>query len=191
MFFKDRSLRFLKKCSRKYSHLFTLQFQEGTAVDDDDDQLLLLSDGEYSEEELASLSVNLGSLGRDQRGLVGSDTEADFLDKDVQGKLLAARRLAAANSGLNCDEEAGKKNKNKKNKKQQQLSLEEEEEEEEDEEMLALGEIEKDAHNNMADDEHSLCGSDVVGPRRRQQQHGQQLASRARASKVGEFFFIS
>lgn len=40
----------------------------------DDD---VLSEGEYSEEELGSLAVNLGSL--HQPG--GSDTEGDFLDK--------------------------------------------------------------------------------------------------------------
>ena len=40
----------------------------------DDD---VLSEGEYSEEELGSLAVNLGSL--HQTG--GSDTEGDFLDK--------------------------------------------------------------------------------------------------------------
>ena len=37
-----------------------------------------LSEGEYSEEELGSLAVNLGSLHHQGPG---SDTEADFLDK--------------------------------------------------------------------------------------------------------------
>ena len=37
-----------------------------------------MSEGEYSEEELGSLAVNLGSLHHQGPG---SDTEADFLDK--------------------------------------------------------------------------------------------------------------
>ena len=37
-----------------------------------------MSEGEYSEEELGSLAVNLGSLHHQSQG---SDTEADFLDK--------------------------------------------------------------------------------------------------------------
>ena len=43
-----------------------------------------MSDGEFSEEELESLAVNLGSLHPSQQqlaGQAGSDTEADFLDK--------------------------------------------------------------------------------------------------------------
>ena len=50
-----------------------------------------LSEGEYSEEELGSLAVNLGSL--HQAGLgPGSDTEADFLDKvEIKNKTNTGR----------------------------------------------------------------------------------------------------
>ena len=48
-----------------------------------------MSEGEYSEEELGSLAVNLGSL--HQQGQ-GSDTEADFLDKvEIKNRSLPAR----------------------------------------------------------------------------------------------------
>ena len=43
----------------------------------------MLSEGSYSEEELGSLAVNLGSLHQNQ----GSDTEGDFLDKcDIKNR---------------------------------------------------------------------------------------------------------
>ena len=54
-----------------------------------------MSDGEFSEEELESLAVNLGSLHptthAQQAGqAAGSDTEADFLDKcDIKNRARA------------------------------------------------------------------------------------------------------
>ena len=49
-----------------------------------------LSEGEYSEEELGSLAVNLGSLHHQGPG---SDTEADFLDKvEIKNKTTGVGR---------------------------------------------------------------------------------------------------
>ena len=52
-----------------------------------------LSEGDFSEEELGSLAVNLGSLHQQQAGGQGSDTEGDFLDKcDVKNKIKSLNR---------------------------------------------------------------------------------------------------
>ena len=62
-----------------------------------------LSEGEYSEEELGSLAVNLGSLHQAGQG-PGSDTEADFLDKvEIRNK---------TNSGGRGGRPAGEEDKN-------------------------------------------------------------------------------
>ena len=66
------------------------------------------SEGEYSEEELGSLAVNLGSL--HQAGLgPGSDTEADFLDKvEIKNKTRAGRPTSGEEHKNNIgDDESG------------------------------------------------------------------------------------
>lgn len=103
-----------------------------------------LSEGEYSEEELGSLAVNLGSLHQRKEN---SDTENDFLDKDD-----ATRR-------------------NLKNKLKEL--------EEELDNALEDGEEEKEAVNNMADDEYSICGSEAGGDDK---------ATRNRSVKVKTYF---
>ena len=62
--------------------------EDGSADVDD------LSEGDFSEEELGSLAVNLGSLHQQQAGPgQGSDTEGDFLDKcDVKNKIQSLNR---------------------------------------------------------------------------------------------------
>ena len=51
-----------------------------------------MSEGEYSEEELGSLAVNLGSLHHPNHHREGSDTEADFLDKvEIKNKTNTGR----------------------------------------------------------------------------------------------------
>ena len=62
-----------------------------------------LSEGEYSEEELGSLAVNLGSLHHQGPG---SDTEADFLDKvEIKNKTSSGRAAGEEYKNNSGDDE--------------------------------------------------------------------------------------
>ena len=64
-----------------------------------------LSEGEFSEEELGSLAVNLGSL--HHQPAPGSDTEGDFLDKcEIKNKTLSRSLEDEYKNNIGDDEQS-------------------------------------------------------------------------------------
>ena len=93
-----------------------------------------VTDGEYSDEELGSLAVNLGSLNHRK----DSDTEADFLDKDESIRRTLHSKLKELEGEFDNAADEGERKVSK----------------------VTFEEGEKEADNTMADDEYSVCGSD-------------------------------